>query len=79
MEERIAPTTLLCGCGGDNSVSAGASAQVDAGASAVWLQQGIRSTAGRELCREAGVLYVEDHCMAVDYIRLDIAGLRSTA
>jgi len=52
---------------------------VDAGASAVWLQQGIRSAAGRDLCREAGVLYVEDHCMAVDYIRLDIAGLRSTA
>ena len=52
---------------------------VDVGASAVWLQQGIRSPEGRELCRERGLLYVEDHCMAVDYIRLNIAALRPTA
>jgi hypothetical protein len=52
---------------------------VEVGASGVWLQQGIRSAEGRALCHEAGVLYVEDHCMAVDYIRLDIAGLRSAS
>jgi hypothetical protein len=46
------------------------------GASAVWLQQDIRSVEGRQLCLEAGVLYVEDHCMAVDYIRVGIADRR---
>jgi predicted CoA-binding protein len=50
-----------------------------AGASAIWLQQGIRSAEGRELCEEAGVLYVEDHCMAVDYVRLGISALRKSA
>ena len=52
---------------------------VAAGASALWLQQGIRSAEAREICDAAGVLYVEDHCMAVDYIRLGIADLRANA
>jgi predicted CoA-binding protein len=54
-------------------------AAVDCGAGAVWLQQGIRSAEGRELCIAAGIPYVEDHCMAVDYVRLDIARLRAAS
>lgn len=49
------------------------------GASAIWLQQGIRSAEAREMCAEAGLLYVEDHCVAVDYVRLGIEELRKTA
>jgi predicted CoA-binding protein len=52
---------------------------VAVGASAVWLQQGIRSETARTLCREAGILYVEDQCMAVDYVRLNIAALRAAS
>jgi uncharacterized protein len=52
---------------------------VECGAAAVWLQQGIRSSEGRALCEGAGVLYVEDHCMAVDYIRLDIDHQRAAS
>lgn len=33
---------------------------VDAGAGAIWLQQGIRSPDGRRLAAEAGIPYVED-------------------
>jgi hypothetical protein len=46
---------------------------VAAGAHAFWLQQGLRSAEARRICTQAGLLYVEDHCMAVDYIRLGIA------
>jgi predicted CoA-binding protein len=49
-----------------------AKAAVEVGASALWLQSGIRSAEARRIAQEAGLLYVEDHCMAVDYIRLDI-------
>ena len=52
---------------------------VECGAAAVWLQQGIRSRDARTLCEGAGVLYVEDRCMAVDYIRLDIARERTAS
>jgi uncharacterized protein len=52
---------------------------VECGAAAVWLQQGIRSSEGRQLCGDAGVPYVEDHCMAVDYVRLGIGDRRRTA
>ncbi len=37
------------------------------GAKAVWLQLGISSEASRRLAEEAGLLYVEDHCMRVEY------------
>ena len=47
-------------------------AAVEVGAAAVWLQSGIRSGEARRIAEEAGLLYVEDHCMAVDYIRLGI-------
>jgi predicted CoA-binding protein len=36
------------------------------GAKAIWLQQGIMSAEGRRLAAEAGIDYVEDHCIAVD-------------
>ncbi|MFL6238702.1 MAG: CoA-binding protein [Actinomycetes bacterium] len=52
---------------------------LDCGAAAVWLQQGIRSAEARMMCERAGVRYVEDHCMAVDYVRLDIATLRAAS
>ncbi len=52
---------------------------VELGAAAIWLQQGIRSAEARKLCQDAGVLYVEDHCMAVDYVRLNIAQLRAAS
>ncbi len=37
------------------------------GAKAVWLQLGITSEASRRLAEEAGLLYVEDHCMRIEY------------
>ncbi|HEX6873271.1 MAG TPA: CoA-binding protein [Micromonosporaceae bacterium] len=36
------------------------------GAKAVWLQQGIYSSEGRQMALEAGVDYVEDLCIAVE-------------
>jgi uncharacterized protein len=36
------------------------------GAKAVWLQQGIVSERGRQIALEAGLDYVEDHCIAVE-------------
>jgi predicted CoA-binding protein len=50
---------------------------VAAGAKAFWLQLGLRSAAARQICADAGLLYVEDHCMAVDYIRVGAAELRA--
>lgn len=38
---------------------------VEIGARAVWLQQGITSSEGRRIAREAGVDYVENVCIAV--------------
>ncbi|MDX6284945.1 MAG: uncharacterized protein QOG53_430 [Frankiales bacterium] len=49
-----------------------ARAAVEVGAAALWLQSGIQSAEARRIAEEAGLLYVEDHCMAVDYIRLGI-------
>lgn len=40
---------------------------VEAGAKGVWLQSGIRSAEARKICQEAGVLYVEDHCLMVEH------------
>ncbi|EIF00241.1 CoA-binding protein [Saccharomonospora glauca] len=45
---------------------------VRVGAKAVWLQLGITSAEARELASRAGMLYVEDECMAVVRARLGI-------
>jgi predicted CoA-binding protein len=36
------------------------------GAKALWLQTGLRSEEARAIAEDAGLLYVEDRCMAVD-------------
>jgi predicted CoA-binding protein len=38
---------------------------VDIGAHAVWLQHGIVSAEARQIAEEAGIDFVEDHCIAV--------------
>jgi uncharacterized protein len=45
---------------------------IDAGVPAVWLQQGVRSEEARALADEAGLLYVEDACLAVEAERTDL-------
>lgn len=46
------------------------------GASAVWLQSGIRSAEAARIAAEAGLGYVEDRCIAVD---ARMHGIRKTA
>ncbi len=46
------------------------------GASALWLQQGIRSPEAARIARGAGMDYVEDRCIAVDAM---MYGVRRTA
>jgi predicted CoA-binding protein len=43
------------------------------GAKALWLQLGLRSEEARRIAEEAGLLYVEDHCMAVERARRRIS------
>ena len=43
---------------------------VDAGASAFWLQLGLRSREARVICEDAGLDYVEDECTAIVHRRL---------
>jgi uncharacterized protein len=45
---------------------------VEIGAKAVWLQLGIVSAEARRIAAEAGVLYVEDRCLAVERARHDL-------
>jgi predicted CoA-binding protein len=45
---------------------------VRAGAQALWLQLGIVSPEARRIAAEAGLLYVEDRCTAVDRARYGI-------
>jgi uncharacterized protein len=45
---------------------------VAAGAKAVWLQQGVRSEEARAIAEDAGLLYVEDACLAVEVDRAEI-------
>lgn len=45
---------------------------VAAGAKAVWLQQGVRSDEARAIAEDAGLLYVEDVCLAVEVDRAEI-------
>jgi uncharacterized protein len=42
------------------------------GAGAVWLQLGLRSEEAHRIAEEAGIDYVEDHCMAVERARFGI-------
>jgi predicted CoA-binding protein len=39
---------------------------VSIGAKAVWLQQGIASSEARRIAEQAGIDFVEDHCIAVE-------------
>lgn len=47
---------------------------VAVGATALWLQLGIASAAARSIAENAGLLYVEDRCLAIEQRRL---GLRA--
>lgn len=42
---------------------------VGAGAKALWLQSGLRSPQARRIAGEAGVDYVEDHCLKIEVAR----------
>ena len=45
---------------------------VAAGATALWLQLGISSAEAREIAEAAGLLYVENRCMAIEQRRLGL-------
>lgn len=45
---------------------------VAAGATALWLQLGIASAEAREIAEAAGLLYVEDRCLAIEQRRLGL-------
>jgi uncharacterized protein len=45
---------------------------VAAGARALWLQQGVRSEEARAIAEDAGLLYVEDACLAVEAERSEV-------
>jgi uncharacterized protein len=42
---------------------------VAVGASVLWLQLGIRSRAAREIAESAGLVYIEDRCVAIERAR----------
>jgi hypothetical protein len=46
---------------------------VAAGATALWLQLGIASAEARTIARDAGLLYVENRCLAIEIRRLGLA------
>ena len=50
---------------------------VAAGATALWLQLGIASEEAREIAQDAGLLYIEDRCLAVEQRRLGLEAPRS--
>lgn len=41
---------------------------ITAGAKGIWLQSGITSAEARRLAEEAGLDYVEDHCLMVEHM-----------
>jgi uncharacterized protein len=45
---------------------------VEAGATALWLQLGIRSDEARAIAESAGLLYVEDRCLIIEQRRLGL-------
>lgn len=47
-----------------------------AGATALWLQLGIASEEARAIAEEAGLVYVEDRCLAIEIRRLALDGPR---
>jgi uncharacterized protein len=47
-----------------------ARAAVAVGAGALWLQLGIASSEAQAVAAEAGLAYVEDHCLKVEHARL---------
>src|SRR4029450_8204024 len=47
-----------------------ARAAVAAGARALWLQLGIRSTEAERIARDAGLVFVQDRCLKVEHARL---------
>lgn len=46
---------------------------VAAGATALWLQLGIRSAEARDIAESAGLLYVEDRCLIIEQRRTRIS------
>jgi uncharacterized protein len=49
---------------------------VSAGATALWLQLGITSSEARAIAEAAGMLYVEDRCLAIEQRRLALEAPR---
>jgi predicted CoA-binding protein len=49
---------------------------VAVGATALWLQRGIASAEARAIARAAGLLYVEDRCLATEQRRLGLKAPR---
>jgi predicted CoA-binding protein len=47
-----------------------ASSAVAIGAKVLWLQLGIRSAEAAEIASGAGLVFIEDHCMKIEYGRL---------
>ncbi len=50
---------------------------VAAGATALWLQLGIASAQARRISESAGLLYVEDRCLAIEQRRLGLDAPRA--
>ncbi|MCH5641115.1 MULTISPECIES: CoA-binding protein [unclassified Gordonia (in: high G+C Gram-positive bacteria)] len=50
---------------------------VASGATALWLQLGIRSDEAREIAESAGLLYVEDRCLIIEQRRTGLRAPRS--
>ncbi len=50
---------------------------VAVGATALWLQLGISSDEARRIAEDAGLIYVENRCLAVERARLNLTGPRS--
>jgi uncharacterized protein len=50
---------------------------VTVGATALWLQLGIVSAEARAIAETAGLLYVEDRCLAIEQRRLGVTAPRS--
>jgi uncharacterized protein len=50
---------------------------VAAGASALWLQLGIESAEARAIAEDAGLLYVENRCLAIEQRRLGLTAPKS--
>jgi uncharacterized protein len=50
---------------------------VTVGATALWLQLGIVSAEARAIAETAGLLYVEDRCLAIEQRRLGVSAPRS--